>query len=652
MDDRTGAAPPPALFLNGSPADSGATISIPDTLTMTGGPGTIYYTLDGTDPRQAFTGNALGTAYTGGITLNKTVDVRARIKNGSSWSAMNRAVFADDRPLNNLRITEIMYHPQTAGEEYLELQNIGATSINLYLCEFTDGIRFTFPDMTLAGGQHVLVVENQAAFEARHGPGHNIAGEFKIGSALNNGGEEIVLRDAAGREIHDFDYSDWYPITDGRGASLSIIDPTHADLTLWDQKAGWQASSALGGSPGAVNPANVVTNGSIVINEILTHTDMPGGDWIELRNTTASPIDIGGWFLSDNLDDLKKYQIASGTSIPGGGYHVFNQEANFGLTAADPGRLTGFGLSELGESVYLSSGFGTNLGGGYSVSEDFGASAKEVTLGRYTKSAASGYGVDFVPMASATMGTANSGPLVPDVVINQIMYNPSLNHDEVAEYIELFNRSSRTINLHDPDNPSNTWKFTQGIDYTFPPGVSVPAGARVLVVRTDPDVFRYVHSIPASRPIYGPYMGALGNDGEKLELSMPGDPEAGFVPYIATEKVNFSDGSHPAGSDPWPSAADGTVGYSLHRTVAGDYGNDVDNWVAGPPTPVTPNLNMIELQQTEGSTYLLWAADGMLQSAPQITGPWTNVSGATSPYQMTIGSQPAQYFRLEATAGP
>ena len=838
MGTRTGASPPPSFFTNGTPADTGGAISFPSTLTMTGGPETIYYTLDGTDPREAFTGNAVGTVYSGtassttvlldagapctariptsagdaagwkeigyndntgwlngttgvgfeaspgtydyipliglnvssmhninpsvyirvpftladtnnvtglklkmkyddafvayingtqvlasayapatlswnssatsfnddanavvfqeynitasigtlqegdnllaihglnassgssdllfiprleasssssgsgSITLNKTVDVRARIKNGSSWSAMNQAVFADDRLLSDLRITEIMYHPETPGEEYIELKNIGPSPINLYLCEFTDGIKFIFPDMMLAAGQHVLVVENQAAFEARYGTGLNIAGEFNVGSTLDNGGEEIVLRDAAGREIHDFDYSDWYPVTDGRGFSMGIIDPTHADLTLWDQKIGWQASSTAGGSPGAANTANVVANGSIVINEALTHTDVAGGDWIELHNTTGASINIGGWFLSDNPDDLKKYQIAPGTSIPAGGYAVFTQDANCGLASSDPGKQTGFGLSELGESIFLSSGSGTDLSGGFSISEDFDAAAKEVTFGRHTKSAAAGYGVDFVSMASATMGAANSVPLVPAVVINEIMYNPSLDSDEVAEYIELFNRSSGTVDLFDPANPSNTWKFTKGIDYTFPTGVSIPSGAHILVVRTDPDIFRQVHGIPLTRAIYGPYTGALGNDGEKLELSMPGAPEPGFVPYIRTEKVNFSDGSHPVSNDPWPTEADGTVGLSLHRKVADEYGNDVGNWQASAPTPVSPDVALIEIQQIDGITYLLWTVDGVLQSATQLSGPWTNVPGATSPYTLTLGSQPAQFFRVEQT---
>jgi hypothetical protein len=829
MGNLTGAGAPPAFFINGSPANTGSTISMPETLTMTGSSGTIYYTLDGTDPREAFTGDAVGTAYstgtsaiilsasapcsariptsaddaagwkemeyddagwlngtTGvgfesspgtydyapligldvssmqganasayirvpfslsdpnnvtsltlnmkyddafvayingtevqrsalapatlswdasatswnddanavvfeefdistsmsalqegdnllaihglnassgssdllfipqleatfssgdGITLNKTVDVRARIKNGSSWSALNRAVFADDRPKDQLRITEIMYHPEYAGEEFIELQNIGDTTINLYRCEFTDGVQFTFPDISLAAGETVLVVENQTAFETRHGSGLNIAGEFDAGSSLDNGGEEIVLKDAAGRVIHDFDFADWYPVSDGHGASLCIIDPANTDLTLWDREAGWQASSASDGNPGAAHSVHALATGSIVINEVLTHTDEAGGDWIELHNTTAAPIDIGGWFLSDSLDDLMKYQIASGTTLPAGGYIVFAQESNFGVTSSDPGKLTGFGLSELGETVFLSSGSEGILGGGFSISEDFGAAVNGVTFGRHTKSAAAGYDIDFVAMATPTKGEANSAPWVPDVVINEIMYNPSQNHDEIAEYIELFNRSSDTVNLYDESNPSNTWKFTKGIDYVFPPEVSIAPEAHILVVRTDPDIFRQVHGIPLTCEIFGPYSDALNNDGEKLELSMPGAPEPGFVPYIRAEMVNFSDGAHPADNDPWPTNADGTVGYSLHRRTVAGYGNDVANWQAAAPTPETTDIYGVDLQQTEDGLVLFWTVDGVLQSTTQLTNDWTNLPAASSPYKIAP-SQPAQFFRL------
>jgi hypothetical protein len=43
----------------------------------------------------------------------------------------------------------------------------------------------------------------------------------------------------------------------------------------------------------------------VVINEVLTHTDDPLEDAIELHNPTASPVNIGGWYLSDSQSDLE-----------------------------------------------------------------------------------------------------------------------------------------------------------------------------------------------------------------------------------------------------------------------------------------------------------------------------------------------------------
>jgi hypothetical protein len=139
----------------------------------------------------------------------------------------------------------------------------------------------------------------------------------------------------------------------------------------------------------------------------------------------------------------------------------------------------------------------------------------------------------------------------------------------------------------------------------------------------------------------------LSNDGEKLELSMPGAPESSFVPYILTEKVNFSDGSHPAGYDLWPTEADGSIGYSLQRNAAGKYGNDVANWQASVSTPISPDFKWIEIHQAESGLVLLWTVDGVLQSTTNLTGSWTSLPGAISPFEITPDSHPAEFFRLQ-----
>ncbi len=45
---------------------------------------------------------------------------------------------------------------------------------------------------------------------------------------------------------------------------------------------------------------------NVVINEVLTHTDAPQVDSIELRNTGGDSIDVGGWYLSDSSSDFQQ----------------------------------------------------------------------------------------------------------------------------------------------------------------------------------------------------------------------------------------------------------------------------------------------------------------------------------------------------------
>jgi hypothetical protein len=327
-----------------------------------------------------------------------------------------------------------------------------------------------------------------------------------------------------------------------------------------------------------------------VINEVLAHSHDDASDWIELYNTTNSTINIGGWFLSDSKDNLFKYEIASGTTIGPNGYLVLYEDLNFG-NVSDPGCHEPFALSENGESIYISSAQNDVLTG-YRNVEDFGASETSVSIGRYYKSSTGNY--NFVAMDENTPGSANSYPKVGPVVISEIMYNPdwpvggSYTNDQF-EYIKLHNISTEPVALY-RDDKAEPWKFTNGVEFTFPADVQVtiPAGGYILVVKK-PDAFslRYP-SVPADI-IFGPYDGSLDNAGESLELSMPGDVDIdGERQYIRIDRVNYSDGSHPedcpGGVDLWPIDADG-YGQSLTRKVPTDYGNDPENWVPAVPSP-------------------------------------------------------------------
>ena len=535
---------------------------------------------------------ATATEYTGPVTLSETTQVKARAFDGA-WSALAEATFAVDDIRDKLRITEIMYHPSNTGdpnEEFVELKNVGTTTVDLNLVQFTNGIRFTFPQIALAADEYIVVVKDHNTFEAKYGTGIPPyvwrTGEYS--GRLDNGGERIRLQDAIGQKILDFRYRDgWYDNTDGEGFSLTIIDPANADANSWSLKDSWRPSASVGGSGGWDDTGSIPNPGSVVINEVLAHSHAVAPDWIELHNTTDQPINVGGWFLSDSDGDdtsRMKYRIAVGTAIAANGYVVFYEDEHFGNTG-DPGCIVPFALSETGEKVVLSSAEADVLTG-YRDVEDFGASETGVAFGRYRKSTAT---YNFVAMSENTPGWANAYPKVGPIVINEIMYNPqSGNQNE--EYIELLNMSDSSVVLYD-SVIGEPWKFTDGIELTFStsPVVTIPAGAYVLVLKDLAAFTSRYGSVPSGVQVFEYDDGKLDNGGEKLEIGMPGDVDGqGVRQYIRIDRVNYSDGSHPVGDDPWPTQPDGQ-GKSLSRIDPDLYGNDVINWEAADPSPGTDN---------------------------------------------------------------
>lgn len=172
--------------------------------------------------------------------------------------------------VNDLRITEVHYHPGPASVteqamgwtdsdfEYLELQNIGTTPIDMTDVRFTKGIDFDFsPGTMIEPGAFLLIVKNQPAFASRHGAGLPVAGEWKPDDKLSNGGENIKLSLGSGTAIIEFTYDDnapWPTSPDGGGSSLTLILPTETQPTDHSDPLAWQASQQTGGTPGVTGP--------------------------------------------------------------------------------------------------------------------------------------------------------------------------------------------------------------------------------------------------------------------------------------------------------------------------------------------------------------------------------------------------------------
>jgi hypothetical protein len=474
--------------------------------------------------------------------------------------------------------------------EFVELKNIGGTTLDLSRLSFTSGVTFSFAGSaitSLAPGEFVLVVRNAAAFNSRYpGLSSRIAGQYT--GKFDNGGEQVTLADTLDGTIADFEYNDSYgwPISaDGAGHSLVPLTSTVADEPYGSLHYGgnWRASAYINGSPGMDAPAPIA---SIMIDEVMAHTDYSNplhpeydsNDWIELYNPTVSTIDYdNNWYLSDDPGNLKKWALPGG-SIPSGGRVSFDEVTGFHYPIS-----SGFGLDKTGEYVLLSYLPGTSADRVVDYVK-FSGQYNTVSLGRLPDD-----GTYWFFLANpGTRDTANANPIQHSVVISEIMYNPQ-NGTANEEYVELYNPTGSAVNLY---NANGAWRLDNAVTYTFPASKSIPAGGKVVVVPFDPAVettrlaafnTTYGCSLVANSTIFGPWAGALSNSSERIALQAPQEPDPPAVPtiwWVNVDEVIYSD------CTPWPTEPDGD-GKSLGRisSSASVSGNNPANWVSITPSP-------------------------------------------------------------------
>jgi hypothetical protein len=218
-------------------------------------PPSIFYTTNGADPRDPG-----AQTFSGPIVLGATAVYRARAFQSGVWSALSQALFTVPPAL---RVSELYYNPpgSTDDEEFIELQNVGPTPIDLAGIRLklnpVDG-QFDYEflageaNLLLPAGGRIVIAGNRDAFLATYPsmPAALLADREFTGN-LDNGGEPISIVDGLGGVIQSFAYDDaWQPTTDGGGYSLTIIDAA-GPLASWNEAASWRASRQLGGSPGA-----------------------------------------------------------------------------------------------------------------------------------------------------------------------------------------------------------------------------------------------------------------------------------------------------------------------------------------------------------------------------------------------------------------
>ena len=101
-------------------------------------------------------------------------------------------------------------------------------------------------------------------------------------------------------------------------------------------------------------------------------------DWLELHNLTNDIVDLSGMYLTDKIDNLKKWAFPKNTTIPARGYLLVWLDED---GKAKAGLHANFKLSQNGETIAL---VDTNERGNQVLdSVTFEKQEKDVALGRW-----------------------------------------------------------------------------------------------------------------------------------------------------------------------------------------------------------------------------------------------------------------------------
>ncbi|HWQ90658.1 MAG TPA: lamin tail domain-containing protein, partial [Clostridia bacterium] len=467
-----------------------------------------------------------------------------------------------------LAISEIMYHPAPRSDgrnvEFIEIYNSNPWAEDLAGHRLTGDVNFTFPPGTAVGPlSYCVVAANPADVQAVYGLA-NVLGPMtgatgSANNALPNSGGNVTLLDEQGAVLLQVDYDDdppWPAAADGAGHSLVLARPSRGEA---DPRA-WAASGRRAGSPGSPDaPANDAWR-AVLINEVLTHTDPPLEDFIELFNYSSAAISLEGCVLTDD-PATNKFQIPAGTSIPARGFLAFTSTQ------------LGFALSSAGETVYLVSSDGSRV----IDSLRFGPQENGISFGRCPDGAP-----QLRRLSKVTSGLPNAPRLVNNVVISEMMYHPPGGEEaDAQEFVEIHNRDTGSVNLAN-------WRLAGGIDFTFPSGTTISSGG-YLVVGSDAANLLAAHPGLGSSLVLGNFSGKLGNGGDTIVLEKPdtvastnalGQWVTNLI-YIAVDQVSYGTGGR------WGRWSDGD-GSSLERIDPRSDAEFAPNWADSDETGKSP----------------------------------------------------------------
>lgn len=415
--------------------------------------------------------------------------------------------------VHDILISEFMPDPSPAAglpeQEFIELYNNTSTPVNLGGFTLSDGgTPAVFPAVSLAPDSFIIVCSQ--ASSSFFSPFGKILVVPNMPS-LNNTGDRIILKDKNGNIIHQLTYDlSWYHHTekDDGGFSVELNYPRQ----LCKEKQAYSASAnMLGGTPGKINSiwntqADQQAPGIASISLIHPQQVLAVFD----ENTDPSSFKISR-IAFQPIVAVSALQVVSADSLL---IHLQTALSN--------------------KTSYL-----------FRID-----SVKDCSGNQMNIQAQVNY---FVPESATNY----------DVLIHEIMADPDPAQQlPDAEYIELFNRSTRIISLKD-------WTIGDGSGLgRLPDVILMPDSFIILTASSNSSLFNQAIGVPG--------FPSLGNDGDNLVLKNESGQVIHAVSYTSAwyadgfkRQGGFSlemiDAKNPCGTNNWKetnSSTGGTPAYS------------------------------------------------------------------------------------------
>lgn len=198
----------------------------------------------------------------------------------------------------------------------------------------------------------------------------------------------------------------------------------------------------------------------IVINEIMQNpfaVSDGDGEWFEVYNDSGSDVDIDGWTAEDN--DSDSFVISNGGPllVPAGGFLVLGNNADSGTNGgvAVDYEYSGMALANGGDELVLIDTDGVEVDrvewDGGPVYPDPNGASMSLALPTLDNNDGANWCEASTPFGDGDLGTpggANDCPLVlPELVINEILQNPSVVSDSDGEWFEIHNPMAAGVDI-------------------------------------------------------------------------------------------------------------------------------------------------------------------------------------------------------------